>query len=80
MEDTIETLKDLQEKIGDLRLKEQFGLTKQETRTPTTSFVDDCDIFGRHKEIEDLIKRLLSEDANGKKSDCSSYCWNGRHG
>ncbi|WMV55586.1 hypothetical protein MTR67_048971 [Solanum verrucosum] len=66
LEDTIETLKDLQEQIGDLGLKEYFGLTKQETRTPSTSLVDDSDIFGRHKEIEDLIVRLLSEDANGK--------------
>ncbi|XP_049379213.1 putative disease resistance protein At3g14460 [Solanum stenotomum] len=66
LEDTIETLKDLQEQIGDLGLKENFGSTKQETRTPSTSLVDDSDIFGRHKEIEDLIVRLLSEDANGK--------------
>ncbi|KAH0713714.1 hypothetical protein KY289_009673 [Solanum tuberosum] len=66
LEDTIETLKDLQEQIGDLGLKDHFGSTKQETRTPSTSLVDDSDIFGRHKEIEDLIIRLLSEDANGK--------------
>ncbi|KAG5577551.1 hypothetical protein H5410_057685 [Solanum commersonii] len=46
--------------------KENFGSTKQEARTPSTSLVDDSDIFGRHKEIEDLIVRLLSEDANGK--------------
>ncbi|XP_049380859.1 putative disease resistance RPP13-like protein 1 [Solanum stenotomum] len=43
--DTIETLKDLQEQIGDLGLKEHFGSTKQETRTPSTSLVDDSDIF-----------------------------------
>ncbi|KAK6776281.1 hypothetical protein RDI58_027282 [Solanum bulbocastanum] len=66
LEDTIETLKDLQEQIGDLGLKDHFGSTKQETRTPSTSLVDDSDIFGRHKEIEDLLVHLLSEDANGK--------------
>ncbi|KAG5572680.1 hypothetical protein H5410_062446 [Solanum commersonii] len=66
LEDTIETLKELQEQIVGLGLKEHFGSTKQETRTPSTSLVDDSDIFGRHKEIEDLIDRLLSEDANGK--------------
>ncbi|TMW81084.1 hypothetical protein EJD97_012098, partial [Solanum chilense] len=66
LEDTIETLKDLQEQIGDLGLKEHFGSTKQETRTPSTSLVDDSDIFGRHKEMEDLIVHLLCEDANGK--------------
>ncbi|XP_049379798.1 putative disease resistance RPP13-like protein 1 [Solanum stenotomum] len=65
MEDTIETLKDLQEQIGDLGLKEHFGSTKQETRTPSTSLVDDSDIFGRQNEIVDLIDRLLSEDASG---------------
>ncbi|XP_006340229.1 putative disease resistance protein At3g14460 [Solanum tuberosum] len=67
LEDTIETLKDLQEQIGDLGLKEHFGSTKQETRTPSTSLVDDSDIFGfgRHKEIKDLIDLLLSEDASG---------------
>ncbi|KAH0746867.1 hypothetical protein KY285_008524 [Solanum tuberosum] len=66
LEDTIETLKDLQEQIGDLGLMEHFGSTKQETRTPSTSLVDDSDIFGRQSEIEDLIDRLLSEDASGK--------------
>ncbi|KAG5578254.1 hypothetical protein H5410_058388 [Solanum commersonii] len=66
LEDTIETLKDLQEQIGDLGLTEHFGSTKQETRTPSTSLVDDYDIFGRQSEIEDLIDRLLSEDASGK--------------
>ncbi|XP_049380475.1 putative disease resistance RPP13-like protein 1 [Solanum stenotomum] len=65
LEDSIETLKDLQEQIGDLGLKEHFGSTKQETRTPSTSLVDDSDIFGRQKEIKDLIDRLLSEDASG---------------
>ncbi|KAH0746851.1 hypothetical protein KY285_008508 [Solanum tuberosum] len=65
LEDTIETLKDLQEQIGLLGLKEHFGLTKEETRTPSTSLVDDSDIFGRQKEIKDLIDRLLSEDASG---------------
>nr|AAW48301.1 potato resistance-like protein I2GA-SH23-3 [Solanum tuberosum] len=67
LEDTIETLKDLQEQIGLLGLKEYFGSTKQETRKPSTSVDDESDIFGRQREIEDLIDRLLSEDASGKK-------------
>ncbi|KAG5577748.1 hypothetical protein H5410_057882 [Solanum commersonii] len=66
LEDTIETLKDLQEQIGLLGLKEHFGSTKRETRTPSTSLVDDSDIFGRMNDIENLIDHLLSEDANGK--------------
>ncbi|KAK6776763.1 hypothetical protein RDI58_027764 [Solanum bulbocastanum] len=64
LEDTIETLKDLQEQIGLLGLKEYFGSTKQEARRPSTS--DESDIFGRQREVEDLIDRLLSEDASGK--------------
>ncbi|KAH0715671.1 hypothetical protein KY284_008576 [Solanum tuberosum] len=64
--ETIETLEVLEKQIGRLGLKDHFGSTKQETRTPSTSLVDDSDIFGRQSEIEDLIERLLSEDANGK--------------
>ncbi|KAH0746906.1 hypothetical protein KY285_008563 [Solanum tuberosum] len=67
LEDTIDTLKELQEQIGLLGLKEHFGSTKQETRRPSTSLVDDSDIFGRQNDIENLIDRLLSEDASGKK-------------
>ncbi|KAH0746911.1 hypothetical protein KY285_008568 [Solanum tuberosum] len=66
LEDTMETLEDLEKQIGRLGLKEHFGSTKQETRTPSTSLVDDSDIFGRQSETEDLIDRLLSEDASGK--------------
>ncbi|KAH0716538.1 hypothetical protein KY284_009443 [Solanum tuberosum] len=66
LEETIETLEVLEKQISRLGLKDHFGSTKQETRTPSTSLVDDSDIFGRQSEIEDLIDRLLSEDANGK--------------
>ncbi|TMW99467.1 hypothetical protein EJD97_002483 [Solanum chilense] len=66
LEETIETLEVLEKQIGRLGLKEHLGSTKQETRTPSTSLVDDSDIFGRQSEIEDLIDRLLSEDASGK--------------
>ncbi|KAH0713809.1 hypothetical protein KY289_009768 [Solanum tuberosum] len=65
LEKTIETLEVLENQIGRLGLQEHFGSTRQETRTPSTSLVDDSDIFGRHKEIKDLIDRLLSEDASG---------------
>nr|ABI34374.1 Disease resistance protein I2C-5, putative [Solanum demissum] len=67
LEETIETLEVLEKQIGRLGLKEHFGSTKLETRTPSTSLVDDSDIFGRKNDIEDLIDRLLSEDASGKK-------------
>ncbi|KAH0746986.1 hypothetical protein KY285_008643 [Solanum tuberosum] len=67
LEETIETLEVLEKQIGRLGLKDHFGSTKQETRIPSTSLVDDSDIFGRQSEIEDLIDRLMSEDASGKK-------------
>ncbi|KAF3644945.1 putative disease resistance RPP13-like protein 1-like [Capsicum annuum] len=66
LEDTIETLEDLQKQIGLLGLKEHFGSTKQETKRPSNSLIDESDVFGRENEIEDLIDLLLFEDANGE--------------
>ncbi|XP_069146924.1 putative disease resistance RPP13-like protein 1 [Solanum lycopersicum] len=66
LEETIETLEVLEKQIGRLGLKEHFISTKQETRTPSTSLVDDSGIFGRKNEIENLIGRLLSMDTKGK--------------
>ncbi|XP_027768976.1 putative disease resistance RPP13-like protein 1 isoform X2 [Solanum pennellii] len=66
LEETIETWELLEKQIGRLGLKEHFVLTKQETRTPSTSLVDDSGIFGRQNEIENLIGRLLSMDTKGK--------------
>ncbi|PHT35257.1 hypothetical protein CQW23_27057 [Capsicum baccatum] len=60
LEDTIETLEDLQKQIGHLGLKEHFASTKRESRTPSTSVVEP-DVFGRQNEIERLIDRLTSE-------------------
>ncbi|PHT69253.1 hypothetical protein T459_28740 [Capsicum annuum] len=66
LEETIETLEDLQKQIGLLGLKEHFALTKQETRRHSTSLVDESDVFGRQNEIEELIDHLLSKDASEK--------------
>ncbi|KAG5615595.1 hypothetical protein H5410_015419 [Solanum commersonii] len=66
LEDTIKKLEGLEKQIGCLGLKEHFSSTKQETRTPSTSLVDDTGIFGRQNEIENLIGRLLSKDTKGK--------------
>ncbi|KAG5578418.1 hypothetical protein H5410_058552 [Solanum commersonii] len=66
LEDTIKKLEVLEKQIGRLGLKEHFRSTKQETRTPSTSLVDDAGIFGRQDEIENLIGRLLSKDTKGK--------------
>ncbi|KAL3325083.1 hypothetical protein AABB24_038935 [Solanum stoloniferum] len=67
LEDAIKKLEVLERQIDRLGLKEHFVSTKQETRTPSTSLVDDSDIFGRQNDIEDLIDHLISEDASGKK-------------
>ncbi|KAK6776804.1 hypothetical protein RDI58_027805 [Solanum bulbocastanum] len=66
LEDNIETLEELQKQIGFLDLKSCLDSGKQETRRPSTSLVDESDIFGRQNEVEELIGRLLSGDANGK--------------
>nr|AAU90287.1 Putative disease resistance protein I2C-5, identical [Solanum demissum] len=66
LEDTIKKLEVLEKQIGRLGLKEHFVSIKQETRTPSTSLVDDAGIFGRKNEIENLIGRLLSKDTKGK--------------
>ncbi|XP_059312131.1 putative disease resistance RPP13-like protein 1 isoform X2 [Lycium ferocissimum] len=66
LEGTIETLEVLEKQIGRLGLKEHFVSTKPETRRPSTSLVDESDIFGRQNEKEELVGRLLSKDANGK--------------
>ncbi|KAH0715710.1 hypothetical protein KY284_008615 [Solanum tuberosum] len=65
LEETIETLEVLEKQTGRLGLNEYFVSTKQETRRPSTSLVDDAGIFGRQKEKENLIGRLLSKDTKG---------------
>ncbi|KAG5578506.1 hypothetical protein H5410_058640 [Solanum commersonii] len=62
LEDTIETLEELEKQIGRLDLTKYLDSGKQETRESSTSVVDQSDILGRQKEIEGLIDRLLSED------------------
>ncbi|KAH0747044.1 hypothetical protein KY285_008701 [Solanum tuberosum] len=62
LEDTIETLEELEKKIGHLDLTKYLDSGKQETRESSTSVVDESDILGRQNEIEGLIDRLLSED------------------
>nr|AAT40545.2 Plant disease resistant protein, putative [Solanum demissum]ABV29181.1 disease resistance protein R3a-like protein [Solanum demissum] len=66
LEDTIETLEELEKQIGRLGLREYLDSGKQDNRRPSTSLVDESDILGRQNEIEELIDRLLSDDANGK--------------
>ncbi|XP_070048733.1 putative disease resistance RPP13-like protein 1 [Nicotiana tomentosiformis] len=51
---------------GRLGLKDYLVSGKQETRGPSTSLVDESDIFGRQNEIEILVDRLLSVDADRK--------------
>ncbi|XP_075103224.1 putative disease resistance RPP13-like protein 1 [Nicotiana tabacum] len=67
LEGTTETLEELEKQIGRLGLKDYLVSVKQESRVPSTSLVDESDIFGRQNEIETLVDRLLSVDADGKK-------------
>ncbi|XP_049368082.1 putative disease resistance RPP13-like protein 1 [Solanum verrucosum] len=66
LEDTIETLEELEKQIGRLDLTKYLDSGKQEKRESSTSLVDESDILGRQNEIEELIDRLLSENGNGK--------------
>ncbi|XP_049368081.1 putative disease resistance RPP13-like protein 1 [Solanum verrucosum] len=66
LEDTVETLEELEKQIGRLDLTKYLDSGKQEKRESSTSLVDESDILGRQNEIEELIDRLLSEDGNGK--------------
>ncbi|KAK6776818.1 hypothetical protein RDI58_027819 [Solanum bulbocastanum] len=66
LEENIETLEVLQNQIGCLDLKSCLDSGKQETRRPSTSVVDESDVFGRQSETEELVGRLLSVDANGR--------------
>ncbi|PHU03923.1 hypothetical protein BC332_29174 [Capsicum chinense] len=59
-------LKELEKKIVRLGLKEHFVSGTRETRTPSTSLVDESDVFGRKNEIEVLIDRLTSKEASEK--------------
>ncbi|XP_009765783.1 putative disease resistance RPP13-like protein 1 isoform X4 [Nicotiana sylvestris] len=65
--DSIETLEELQKQIGCLGLNDHLDSGKLETRKLSTSAVDEFDIFGRQNEINILVDRLLSDDANEKK-------------
>nr|XP_009773429.1 PREDICTED: LOW QUALITY PROTEIN: putative disease resistance RPP13-like protein 1 [Nicotiana sylvestris] len=68
LEGTTKTLEELEKQIDRLGLKDYISVSgKQETRGLSTSLDDESDIFGRHNEIETLVDRLLSVDADGKK-------------
>ncbi|PHT35114.1 hypothetical protein CQW23_26914 [Capsicum baccatum] len=66
LKDTIKKLEELEKKIGRLGLKEHFVSGTRETRTPSTSLVDESDVFGRKNEIEVLIDHLTSNEASEK--------------
>ncbi|KAJ7949255.1 Disease resistance protein [Quillaja saponaria] len=49
-----------------LGLKEGVGV-KQSQKAPTTSLVQESDVYGRHDDKEAIIKLLLSDDPSGNK-------------
>ncbi|KAM3202192.1 hypothetical protein P3L10_029816 [Capsicum annuum] len=82
LKDTLEALEDLQKQIGLLGLKEHFSSTKGETRTPSTSCIDDseksyCCPYWLLQEIGsfdlkdddniNLLQVKLKEKLNGKR-------------
>ncbi|XP_055820169.1 putative disease resistance RPP13-like protein 1 [Solanum dulcamara] len=69
LEETIETLEDLEKQIHYLGLKAQLVTGKKDSpkRLPSTSLVDESGVFGRHEELEEIISQLLSsDDAQGQ--------------
>ncbi|PHT61353.1 hypothetical protein T459_34798 [Capsicum annuum] len=67
LKDTITKLEVLGKQIGRLGLQKHFDSGKKiETRTPSTSLIDESDVFGRQNEIDEFIDRLLSKDASEK--------------
>ncbi|WMV55494.1 hypothetical protein MTR67_048879 [Solanum verrucosum] len=64
---TIKTLNVLRKQIGRLGLEDHFGsINQQPSRTLSCALGFESDVFGRHKEIKDLIDSLLSEDPSGR--------------
>lgn len=67
LKDTIKKLEVLEKQIGRLGLQKHFDSGKKiETRTPSTSLIDESDVLGRQNEIDELIDCLLSKDASEK--------------
>ncbi|KAF3632840.1 putative disease resistance RPP13-like protein 1-like [Capsicum annuum] len=68
LEDTIKKLEVLEKQIGRLGLQKHLDLGKKlETRTPSTSLVNESKILGRMFEKERLIDYLVSKEASEKK-------------
>ncbi|XP_027768559.1 putative disease resistance RPP13-like protein 1 [Solanum pennellii] len=65
LEENIETSEELQKQIGWLDLKAHLESGKQETRRPSTSVVDESDIFGMQSETKELLQEFgLKVDNN----------------
>ncbi|KAH0641844.1 hypothetical protein KY290_033465 [Solanum tuberosum] len=66
LEETIETLEDLEKQMHCLTisLKAQLVTSKKDSpkRLPSTSLVDESGVFGRYQEVEEIISKLLSSD------------------
>ncbi|WMV59444.1 hypothetical protein MTR67_052829 [Solanum verrucosum] len=66
LEETIETLEDLEKQMHCLTisLKAQLVTGKKDSpkRLPSTSLVDESGVFGRYQEVEEIIRKLLSSD------------------
>ncbi|KAF7112274.1 hypothetical protein RHSIM_RhsimUnG0246100 [Rhododendron simsii] len=61
LEKMIDTLEDFLKEKDELGLREVAGRNWSQTRLPTTSLVDESDVYGRENEKEELMK-LLEDD------------------
>ncbi|KAG5227722.1 disease resistance RPP13 protein [Salix suchowensis] len=64
--DRLEYLAQQKDALG---LREGMGEKTSLEKIPTTSLVDDIDVYGRDHDKEAILKLLLSDDSNGKNLD-----------
>ncbi|KAJ7949382.1 NB-LRR disease resistance protein [Quillaja saponaria] len=69
IEDILERLEFIAKQKDILCLKEDAGIKVLSPRTPTSSLVKGCDVYGRHDDKEVIVDLLLSDDASGNKID-----------
>ncbi|KAG5539121.1 hypothetical protein RHGRI_019615 [Rhododendron griersonianum] len=69
LEKMIDTLEDFSNEKDVLGLKEVAGRNWSQTRLPTTSLVDESDVYGRENDKEEIMKLLLSDGESSNKLD-----------
>ncbi|CAI0386787.1 unnamed protein product [Linum tenue] len=62
LKDVIERLQDLVSQLDALGLRDGSGRKQSLLRIPTTSLVQECDVYGRDADKEAIVDRLISDD------------------